>query len=66
MTVFEMGDVVVDLNRDQRAGVVVDLRRDATPQVVMNLDFRSSPASMQSVTPSEQDFDRDPRGDRGW
>ncbi|MCA9561493.1 MAG: hypothetical protein H6704_23400 [Myxococcales bacterium] len=66
MTVFEMGDVVVDLNRDQRAGVVVDLRRDATPQVVMNLDFRSSPASMQSAVPGEQDLGGDPRRDRRW
>ncbi len=66
MTVFDLGEVVVDLNRDERAGVVVDLRRDATPQVVMNLDFRSPPTSMQSAATGEQDFGRDPRRERGW
>ena len=44
MTVFELGDVVVDLNRDQRSGVVVDLRHDAAPQVVVQLGFGGTPA----------------------
>ncbi len=44
MTVFEMGDVVVDLNRDQRSGVVVDLRHDATPKVFVQLGFGGTPA----------------------